>query len=48
MILPAADAPTAFRPSVTTDALRPALLLTAAQVLTALLGAVLLTSGLLA
>jgi hypothetical protein len=37
-----------FIPSTATDTLRPALLLTGAQVMIALLGAVLLTNGLLA
>ena len=37
-----------FRPSITTDDLRPALLLAGTQVITALLGAVLLTNGALA
>jgi hypothetical protein len=36
-----------FVPSTTTDPLRPALLLTGTQVMIALLGAVLLTNGLL-
>ena len=36
-----------FHPSTVTDTLRPALLLTAAQVMIALLGAVFLTNGLL-
>ena len=38
----------AFRPSISTDKLRPALLLAGAQVMIALLGSVLLTNGLLA
>jgi hypothetical protein len=42
------DRPTAFRPSIDTDELRPALLLAGTQVLIALLGAVLLTNGALA
>jgi hypothetical protein len=37
-----------FRPSLDTDTLRPALLLAGTQVVIALLGAVLLTSGALA
>ena len=37
-----------FRPSISTDPLRPALLLAAAQVMIALLGAVLLTNGVMA
>ena len=37
-----------FRPSISTDTLRPALLLAAAQVMIALLGAVLLTNGVMA
>lgn len=37
-----------FRPSVDTDSLRPALLLAGTQVVVALIGAVLLTSGALA
>mgnify|MGYP006290731341 CR=1 FL=1 len=37
-----------FRPSLDTDKLRPALLLAGAQVMIALLGSVLLTSGVLA
>jgi len=37
-----------FRPSFDTDKLRPALLLTGVQVMIALLGSVLLTSGVLA
>jgi hypothetical protein len=37
-----------FRPSLNTDTLRPALLLAGAQVMIALLGAVLLTNGALA
>lgn len=36
-----------FTPSMTTDTLRPAVLLTGTQVMIALLGAVLLTNGLL-
>jgi hypothetical protein len=36
-----------FAPSLTTDALRPAVLLAGTQVMIALLGAVLLTNGLL-
>jgi hypothetical protein len=36
-----------FAPSRSTDALRPALLLTGTQVMIALLGAVLLTNGVL-
>jgi hypothetical protein len=38
---------TSFAPSITTDTLRPTLLLTGTQVMIALLGAVLLTNGLL-
>jgi hypothetical protein len=37
-----------FRPSIQTDDLRPALLMTGAQIMIALLGAVLLTNGVLA
>jgi len=37
-----------FRPSIETDKLRPALLLTGVQVVVALVGAVLLTNGVLA
>ena len=40
--------PAPFRPSITTDDLRPALLLAGTQVITALLGAVMLTNGALA
>ena len=39
---------TAFRPSIDTDELRPALLLAGTQIVVALVGAVLLTNGLLA
>jgi hypothetical protein len=42
------DLSSSFRPSITTDKLRPALLLTGAQIMIALLGAVLLTNGALA
>jgi hypothetical protein len=42
------DAPFVFRPSVTTDTLRPTLLIAGTQVIVALLGSVLLTNGLLA
>lgn len=38
----------AFRPSINTDKLRPALLLAGAQIMIALLGSVLLTNGVLA
>lgn len=38
----------AFRPSIDTDELRPALLLAGTQIIIALVGAVLLTNGLLA
>lgn len=41
------DTSTAFRPSVDTNDLRPALLLAGTQVVVALIGAVLLTNGLL-
>jgi hypothetical protein len=43
-----ADRSFSFRPSVDTDALRPALLLAGTQMVIALVGAVLLTSGALA
>jgi hypothetical protein len=39
--------PSSFAPSLNTDTLRPVLLLTGTQVMIALLGAVLLTNGLL-
>lgn len=39
--------PVSFSPSITTNTLRTALLLTGTQVMIALLGAVLLTNGLL-
>lgn len=42
------DPSTAFRPSLDTDELRPALLLAGTQIIVALVGAVLLTNGLLA
>jgi len=42
------DLPSSFRPSVTTDKLRPALLLAGTQVMIALLGSVLITTGVLA
>lgn len=42
------DRSTSFRPSITTDALRPAMLVAGTQVMIALLGAVFLTSGVLA
>jgi len=42
------DRSTPFRPSLTTDNLRPALLLAGTQIVVALLGAVLLTNGVLA
>lgn len=42
------DTSPTFRPSIATDELRPALLLTGTQIIFALVGAVLLTSGLLA
>lgn len=39
---------TSFRPSTTTDELRPALLLAGTQVIIALIGSVLITNGVLA
>jgi hypothetical protein len=42
------DTSTDFRPSIDTDELRPALLLAGTQIVVALVGAVLLTNGLLA
>jgi hypothetical protein len=42
------DRSTAFRPSLSTDALRPAMLAAGTQMVISLLGAVLLTSGVLA
>ena len=48
MNAPTKDFPFAFRPSVTTDTLRPVLLIAGTQVMVALLGSVLITNGLLA
>lgn len=42
------DRSTSFRPSLTTDARRPVLLVAGVQVMIALIGAVLLTNGILA
>lgn len=42
------DAAFSFRPSVQTDRLRPALLVAGTQIVIALVGAVLLTNGVLA
>lgn len=42
------DTSTTFRSSIDTDELRPALLLAGTQIIVALVGAVLLTNGLLA
>lgn len=47
MTNPKTDTPLSFRPSIDTDQVRPALLLTGSQIVVALVGAVLLTNGLL-